>query len=78
MAPPDTRDCARGAGATVPDSVSLTLGVIGVYLALLYIVMQRTSEIGVRLPLGADPRSGAAGGLDVTGGETLPRDYETP
>jgi ABC-type antimicrobial peptide transport system permease subunit len=56
---------------TIAAAVALLLGLVGIYGVVSYIVSQRTSEIGVRLALGAAPRSVTAMIIRQSGWVTL-------
>jgi predicted permease len=55
----------------IAATVALLLGAIGIYGIVSYIVTQRTGEIGVRLAMGAEPRSVAGMILRQSGTVTL-------
>jgi len=50
----------------IAAAATMLLGLIGIYGVMSYIVSQRTSEIGVRLALGAEP--GSVAGMIVRQG----------
>src|SRR5262249_53229995 len=56
---------------TIAAAGALLLGVVGIYGVVSYIVSQRTSEIGVRLALGAVPRGVTAMIISQSGSVAL-------